>query len=156
MFRGLTFLGHSVLDCVTQNTVAECLKRTWTKFTKYLAIYDKVISSRLKKLEWAYTDVAGSVASGRPSYSNCGRVARSVWKFPPNSFQKLAHKWYFWKAQTLRGTLSIPVALATFKRRSSKHSRGKFRNRKTGRVKLVFTAGHVPEIFETVGQKCNI
>ena len=48
---GGSLLGHSVVDCVTQNTVAECLKRTWTKFTKYLAIYDKVISSRLKKLE---------------------------------------------------------------------------------------------------------
>ena len=32
---------------------------------------------------------AGSVAGGRPSFhSNCGRVARSVRKFPPNDFQE--------------------------------------------------------------------
>jgi len=32
---------------------------------------------------------ARTVAGGRPSYhSNCGRVARSVWKFPPSDFQE--------------------------------------------------------------------
>ena len=35
--------------------------------------------------------IARNVASGRPShYSSCGRVARSVQRFPPNCLQKLA------------------------------------------------------------------
>jgi len=43
-------------------------------------------------LGWVGASLAGagySVAGGRPSYhSNCGRVDRSVWKFPPNDFQE--------------------------------------------------------------------
>jgi len=81
-----------------QHTLQDDLHCTWPDYDYLYALINFTWFDPLRfketgvSLDWhSLQPAVCSVASRRPSYySNCDRVARAVWKFPPNCIQKLA------------------------------------------------------------------